>query len=222
MEEIYVGSIFLWTLNWVPDDLAFCNGQLLNISNNQMLYSLIGTTYGGDGVHNFGVPDLRSRVPIGANSYSNTSPTLPTIPLNQTGGTLSNSFVANGSSSFTLTTNQIPSHNHNAGGASLATISIPANTGNGNTAAPGNNTILATGNYSNGLTTVQTKNYSTAGANTTLQPISASVLGSATAFTGGGQPVSAPVSVTGSVPTAQPYLALNYVICLIGIYPQRP
>ncbi len=179
-ETMYVGSIFLWTLSWVPDDLVFCNGQLLSISNYQMLYALIGTTYGGNGSTTFGVPDLRSRVPVGANSYSNTTPNLPPIPLNQTGGTLSNNFIAVGSGSFTLTTNQLPEHLHPAGGASIATLDIPANTRNGDTAVPGPNTILATGNYSPGPVALQTQNYSTAGANTTLMPISAAMVGSPT------------------------------------------
>ncbi|MFY7885859.1 MAG: phage tail protein, partial [Dolichospermum sp.] len=62
---MYLGTIFLWPLSWVPEEFMFCNGQLLQVSQNQALFSLIGYTYGGDGHTTFALPDLRGRVPIG-------------------------------------------------------------------------------------------------------------------------------------------------------------
>ncbi len=63
--EAFVGEIRMVGFNWVPQGWASCDGQLLPISSHQALYSLLGTTYGGDGRSTFGLPDLRGRVPIG-------------------------------------------------------------------------------------------------------------------------------------------------------------
>jgi microcystin-dependent protein len=65
MEE-FIGTIKLFAGNYAPRDYAFCNGQLLQIAQNNALFSIIGTTYGGDGRTTFALPDLRSRVPVGA------------------------------------------------------------------------------------------------------------------------------------------------------------
>ena len=61
-----LGQIILWPLNWVPDGWMACEGQELSIQANTPLYSLLGTTYGGNGSTTFKLPDLRSRVPLGA------------------------------------------------------------------------------------------------------------------------------------------------------------
>ncbi len=66
MSECYVGEIRMFSGNYAPLGWLMCNGQLLSISENEVLYSLIGTTYGGDGRTTFGLPDLRGRVPIAA------------------------------------------------------------------------------------------------------------------------------------------------------------
>ena len=64
MAEPYIGEIRMGGWNFAPEGWAFCNGQLLNISDYNTLFALIGTTYGGDGQNTFGLPDLRGRVPI--------------------------------------------------------------------------------------------------------------------------------------------------------------
>lgn len=69
--EAFVGTIMIWPLNWAPVGWALCDGSLLPISGNQALFSLIGTTYGGDGRTNFALPDLRSRMPIGMGNGQN-------------------------------------------------------------------------------------------------------------------------------------------------------
>jgi microcystin-dependent protein len=93
MSDPYVGEIRLFAGNFAPVGWAFCDGQLLPISENETLFNLIGTTYGGDGQSTFGLPDLRGRIPI------------------HTGGgfTLAES---GGVESVTLTVNQIPAHPH--------------------------------------------------------------------------------------------------------------
>lgn len=96
--ENFVGEIRIFAGNYAPEDWALCNGQLLNISQYQVLYALIGTTYGGDGVNTFALPDLRGRVPIGVGQGTG----LTMRQLGQSGGA---EVVA-------LSEAQIPSHNH--------------------------------------------------------------------------------------------------------------
>jgi len=98
MSEPFVGEIRMFAGNFAPRGWAFCDGQLLAISQNDALFSLFGTIYGGDGRVAFGLPDLRGRIPI----HPGTGPGLSTRQLGQRGG-LENT---------TLTLNQIPSHNH--------------------------------------------------------------------------------------------------------------
>src|SRR6187397_2000728 len=93
MAQPYVGEIRMFAGNFAPAGWMFCEGQLLPISENETLFQLIGTTYGGDGQSTFALPDLRGRVPIhqGAN-----------FTLAETGG----------AETITLTVQQIPAHNH--------------------------------------------------------------------------------------------------------------
>ncbi len=98
MSEPFVGEIRMFGFNFEPQGWAFCDGQLLSISQNAALFSLLGTTYGGDGVSTFALPDLRSRVPVsqgqgeGLSSYAE----------GQAGGT----------ETVTLTPAQMPAHTH--------------------------------------------------------------------------------------------------------------
>lgn len=115
MGQPFVGEIRLFAGNFAPAGWMFCEGQLLPISQNDALFTLIGTTYGGDGQSTFALPDLRGRVPIH----------------------LGNGFIlaeTGGAEQVTLTVNQIPVHGH----PMLATIN-PASS-----AAPGNNATVAT------------------------------------------------------------------------------
>ncbi len=109
MAQPYVGEIRMFGGNFAPNGWMFCAGQLLPISENETLFTLIGTTYGGDGQNTFGLPDLRGRLPI-----------------HQGGG-----FIlaeTGGAETITLTVSQIPVHNHPAG----------CNTNPGNSASPAN------------------------------------------------------------------------------------
>jgi microcystin-dependent protein len=115
MSQPYIGEIRMFAGNFAPAGWMFCEGQLLPISENDTLFNLIGTTYGGDGQNTFGLPDLRGRLPLHMGSG---------FVLSQSGGV----------ETVTLNTNQIPSHTHTV----LATT-------NPNTASlPGGN-FLASG-----------------------------------------------------------------------------
>lgn len=110
MSECFLGEVRIFSGNYAPRNWALCNGQLLPIDQNEALYTLIGTTYGGDGHSTFGLPDLRGRVPI--------HQVAGTYPLGQSAGT----------ESVALTTAQLPAHTHIASGQKTAgTSDNPAN-----------------------------------------------------------------------------------------------
>ena len=99
MGEPFVGEIRMFGGNFPPAGWAFCNGQLMPISENETLFQLIGTTYGGDGQETFGLPDLQGRIPLHMGQG-------PGISQNYLEGEKA------GVESVTLTTNQMPVHNH--------------------------------------------------------------------------------------------------------------
>jgi microcystin-dependent protein len=173
MADPYLGSIILVGFTFAPRGWATCSGQLLPISQNDALFSLLGTTYGGDGQSTFALPDMRGRAPIHFGSGAG----LSTRVQGETSGV----------ESVTLTVGQIPTHTHplnvNNSGATLGT--------------PNGNFLAA-------------KNRADPGFAATSD---GSVLNSAAVSpsTGGSQSHS----------NLQPYLVMNYVIALEGIFPSR-
>ena len=178
MSEPFLGEIRMVGFYFNPRGWALCNGQLLSIAQNSALFSLLGTNYGGDGQNTFGLPDLRGRTPI---NYGQ-GPGLSPYDIGSAGG----------SESVTLTTNQMPIHNHFVNAVSgVSTTDNP------------NGVLAAIPGLSTDGTAVNA--YSNAASNTTMSP-------SAIQNAGGGQ----------SHPNIQPYLAVNFVIALEGIFPPRP
>jgi len=118
--EPYIAQVMLFAGNFAIRGWALCEGQILPISQHSALFSLLGTTYGGDGETTFGLPDLRGRVPIGPG----TGPGLPAYQVGQRSGT----------STTTLTQLNLPSHSH----------TILANSNKGNTNTPSGNYLAAT------------------------------------------------------------------------------
>ncbi len=98
MSEPFVGEIRMFAGNFAPRGWAFCDGQLLSVSQNDALFSLLGTIYGGDGRTTFGLPDMRGRIPIHAGSGPGLTPR--------------NLGAKAGVENVTLTVNQLPSHTH--------------------------------------------------------------------------------------------------------------
>jgi microcystin-dependent protein len=98
MSEPFVGEVRMFAGNFAPRGWAFCDGQLLAVSQNDALFSLLGTIYGGDGRTTFGLPDLRGRIPLHAGSGPGLSP-------RRLGAKA-------GAENVTLTVNQLPSHGH--------------------------------------------------------------------------------------------------------------
>lgn len=109
MGQMFLGQITMFAGNFAIAGWAFCNGQLLSISQNDALYSLIGTTYGGDGVNTFALPNLQSRVAI----HQGTGAGLSTYVIGQAAGT----------ENVTLNTSQIPQHNHSLSGSGTTAVS---------------------------------------------------------------------------------------------------
>lgn len=119
MGDSYIGEIRIFAGNFAPQGWAFCDGSLQSIADNTTLFTLIGTTYGGDGQNTFGLPDLRGRVPL----HQGSGPGLSPYVIGQSGG----------SESVTLQTSQLPLHNHILSG----------NSANANTTDPTNNFLAA-------------------------------------------------------------------------------
>jgi microcystin-dependent protein len=114
MSEPFIGEIQMFAGNFAPRSWALCDGQLLAISQNDALFSLLGTTYGGDGRTTFGLPDLRGRIPI----HMGTGPGLSPRSLGSKAGT----------ENETITSNQLPAHGHPVkASSSVADASAPGN-----------------------------------------------------------------------------------------------
>lgn len=116
MSEFFIGQIMMSGFNFAPKYFALCNGQLLPINQNQALFSLLGTQFGGNGTTNFALPDLRSRTPVSYASSVDPGWQPPSVQIGQTGG------VEN----VTLLSTNLPAHNHN----------VNATTTNGNNRIP--------------------------------------------------------------------------------------
>jgi microcystin-dependent protein len=234
MTEAYVGQITMVAFNWAPEGWLQCQGQTLQVNQYQALFSLIGNAYGGDGVSTFKLPDLRGRVPV----QSGAGP-LATYPWPTTGGTTST--VINADTTATITSiNQLPAHSHSAtfqasgGGAPVQpTITLNVSNDAATSPTPVANGYLA-GLKGSGLNAAPSGYVGTANSGTTVLNSNAATAsgGSGGGITGGAvgigttgsvSPAAIPVPVTVSVPPLMPpFIAMNYIICVNGIYPQRP
>lgn len=164
MAQPYVGEIRIFAGNFAPAGWMFCEGQLLPISENETLFQLIGTTYGGDGQSTFSLPDLRGRIPTHQGNG---------FILAETGG----------AETVTLTINQIPTHSHPFVAAGI----------NGNQVSPQNHLPANSFNITPYINDSPSNNMS----------------GQAITSVGGSQPHE----------NMQPYLCVNFIISLFGIFP---
>ena len=188
--EPFLSMISLWAPNFAPRQWAFCGGQLLSVQQNQALYALLGTTYGGDGQSSFGLPDLRGRAPLGAGQ----GPGLSNYTQGSRGGT----------EQVTLTTDTIPAHQHAPGDL---TITLRANTEKGNSpTAEGARTLASL--FVPDLITPDPAVYNEEIPDIRLR--GAQLSGSLN-NTGASQPHE----------NRQPYLVINYIISLFGLFPSR-
>src|SRR5437879_6365652 len=178
MSQPFIGEIRMFAGNFAPQGWAFCNGQLLAISENDALFNLIGTTYGGDGQSTFALPNLQSRIPVHVGSG---------FALAQTGGV----------ETVTLTTQQIPSHNHN----------VLTTTGNAATAkATPSGNFLADQVLSNAPNPAPST-YAPFVQDGNQRTLSANSVGAS----GGSQPHDNMV----------PFLVINFILSLFGVFPSQ-
>jgi microcystin-dependent protein len=199
MSTPFLGMIILVPYNFAPRNWAFCSGQTLSIAQNTALFSLLGTTYGGNGQTTFNLPDLRSRVPVGQGQGPGLSP----YSLGQVGG----------NESVTLSQNQMPLHNHVITLSNIAVAThVSANPGNrqspvGNfPAAEAAGVTAVYADTAPGSNAMNTGAFTLASSN--IQNPNAPVT---TDVTGGGSPIDLRI----------PYLALSYCIAMAGIFPSR-
>lgn len=171
MSEPYVGEIRMFAGNFAPRGWAFCDGQLLAVSQNDALFSLLGTIYGGDGRTTFALPDLRGRIPI----HAGTGPGLSPRRLGTKAGT----------EAETITVNELASHTHPFQGTDQL-----ADSANPGTNAPAKSTAVDA--YINESPEV-------------------ALSSSAVTSTGGSQ----------SHTNVMPFLCVNFIIALFGVYPSR-
>ncbi|OYY93914.1 MAG: hypothetical protein B7Y41_09460 [Hydrogenophilales bacterium 28-61-23] len=186
--EPFIGEICIVPYNFAPRGYAFTDGSLMPIAQNTALFSLLGTTYGGNGIQTFALPDTRGRVIIGAGQ----SPGTGSYQLGQMGGT----------ENVSLSINQMPAHNH------VAATSVVAKalgvSSEGNVDGPAGNAWAA---KSRGAL------YSNAAPNVDMAAGAIQVSSATTTIgvSGGSQPFS----------VVQPYVVLNPIIALTGIFPSR-
>ncbi len=175
MADQFVAEIRMAGFNFAPTGWAFCAGQLLPISQNTALFSLLGVNYGGNGTSNFALPNLQNSIPI----QWGQGPGLSDYTIGETAG----------AETVTLLQTQIPQHTHAASARADATTASPSNAawGRGGSRTQALNTYAPAGNPANF-------------APTALQVV------------GGSQPHN----------NMPPYLAINFIIALQGIFPPRP
>lgn len=174
MSEPFIAEIRIFAGNFAPRSWAFCDGQLLPVSQNTALFSLIGTTYGGDGRTTMALPDLQGRAPM----HPGRGPGLTARRLGEKVGV----------TTVTLTEAQIPSHSH----------TVRASSGNGGVPGPSSSTSFS----SSGVDALYHTDTQTNQVDMAME-----TLGTA----GGSQ----------SHDNVQPYLTLNFIIALQGLYPSR-
>jgi microcystin-dependent protein len=179
MSAPFVGEIRLFGGNFAPAGWNFCDGSILPINGNEVLFALIGTTYGGNGTTNFALPDLRGRLPMGQGAGPNLTPRT----IGQTGG----------QSTVQLTSASVPTHTHAFNVVGSAATTLEATPGIG-LAQPSGGAVRYVPPTAAGATVVQM------------------AAGSITYAAGASQ----------AHPNVMPCLAIQYMICLNGLFPTRP
>ena len=193
MIECYIGTIASFGFNFTPQGWAPCNGQLLSIAENEVLYTLIGITYGGDGVNTFALPDLRGRTILNQGK----GPGLTNVVIGQKEGT----------ESATLSISTMPNHSHALTNVTAQTkLSVTTTGGATNEPGEGEFSLGAGGSFTpifSDSSTIGSTEF-VGGVQIASPPINTTVVGNTT-----------PVDIL------NPFLGVNFCISLYGIYPSQ-
>lgn len=202
--EGVMAEIRMFAADFTPKNWAICSGQLLSIAQNQALFSLLGTTYGGNGVSTFQLPDLRGRLVVG----TGLGPGLTEVVLGEVAGT----------PSVTLIQSQLPAHDHAGGKLAQQAATLGVASGMATKSVPYSSVVqdqltLAAPAIASGRIRNEMLGYNTLNAGVVLHEASADVdqLNITVGIQGGTQPHE----------NMQPYLGINYIICQYGLFPSR-
>jgi microcystin-dependent protein len=199
----FVGQIMQVGFNFAPTGWFTCQGQLLPISQYTTLFALVGTTFGGNGVNTFGLPDFQGQAPVG-------------VGQSRGSGTIYEWGQVGGAEQVTLTLQNLPAHTHIAAfQASGATVSLNASTNAATLAAPTAGAYLAQSADTSGQANPVI--YVPAGSQGTTV-----ALGGGTVSFGSGAVTNAPTGGSQPTLTMSPYLAVTFIIAYNGIFPTRP
>ena len=232
-----IGTIMLAAFPFAPKGWMFCNGQILNISSNNVLYALLGAQFGGDGKTTFALPDLRGRIPVALNDTV-APDRIVTAPVNAQGAPTRASqngdllganvrLVSTGTTNITLTVNNMPAHTHAttvSSGSSTVDVTLTASLDEATDPAPTAGGYLATAASSSAAVTNMYLPALGANGSVTLAKASGQVSFNpavTNAITGSGTPITAPLTLTAQGAPTPPFLAMNYLIAVEGIFPMR-
>jgi len=191
--EPFVGEVCLFAFNFCPQGYMAANGQLLSINEYQVLYELLGTTYGGDCKTTFALPDLRGRTPVDVGQGVG----LSTIDLGQEGG----------AEQVTLNVSQLPSHSHSATTAVKVTATLMGTNSVADESAPGGNVLATTQNANDDVYSIASADVAMGKSSIKTAATASTKVGS----TGGNQPID----------IRSPFLGMTYCIAFQGIFPSR-
>lgn len=191
--EAWIGSVILWPILRIPEGWLPCDGRKVPIAQYQMLYSLIGTTYGGNGSTDFALPDMRGRLPLGYSAGGVASGGVPGISLGKQGGAISASVP-------------LQEHTHPATTVATSTLQVGA-TGTGQTVTPDKYLVVS----GPGQVAAAIYQSTDPGAKASVQGVKTDATTTVAATgTPGVQQIS----------TVNPYLAMQFIICAdSGLYP---
>ncbi|SOD13372.1 phage tail protein [Pedobacter xixiisoli] len=195
----YLGEIRYFAGNFAPLNWRFCNGDQLAIAQYDTLYALIGTTYGGDGVTTFNLPDFRGRVGVGTGQGLG----LSQVVLGQKAGT----------ETVTLIQTQLPAHTHAVVPTTVTpTTTVSVTDAEADAHLPTTGAAIASAGYMNSGSFVPNLGFNSATPAVALNPATVDLTFTVNnGATGGSQPHD----------NMQPYLAVNFIICVLGIFPSR-
>ena len=220
--EVFIGTIMPVGFNFAPAGWALCDGRLLPIAQNQALFALIGTMYGGNGTTTFGLPDLRGRTLVGMGN----GPGLTPVTQGQLWGNDTATVNVTGAASVNIDAAHLPKHTHpvSIAGSQLTASSTLNVTTSAGTAVPADNSILGSGGGGPGAANIYvaggTPNV-TLNASSITTKLDGQVNTDTGENAGGAGPIVAPVNASGQTSVVQPSLGINYIIALQGIFPTR-